>query len=261
MDSKLKRTWEKDEYYELAKKGSLDVRHPAMKLLKKLARPNIKILDLGCGEGTRLNYICRNPENCVGIDISSKAIQLAGKNYPNFSFLNANLEKLPQKNEAFDLVYSAFVLEHLEKPEKVIKEAIRVLKKGGHLVMVAPNFGSPNRASPPFRGSRSSKLLFGFFADFVRPFSIQKKLGWKNVEPIATESNYKMDWDTTIEPYLGSLIYYLKHLGMKVIFFSSCWEEEVRDVKIQQKLFRFLGEAGVFPFYYWGPHLLLSAIK
>jgi len=257
MGSKLKQVWEKDEYYELAKKGSLDINHPAMKLLKKLAKPNIKILDLGCGEGTRLNYLCRNPKNCVGIDISSKAIELARKSYPNISFLNANLEKLPLKNETFDLVYSAFVLEHLEKPEKVIKEAIRVLKKGGHIVLVAPNYGSPNRASPPFKGNRPFKLLEGFFDDF----SNRPGLNWNNVTPIATANKYAMDWDTTVEPYLRTLVSYVKSLGLKIETSSSGWSEEEKGAKIHQKFFRFLGEAGIYPFCYWGPHLLLSASK
>jgi len=260
MDSKLKQVWEKDEYYELAKKGSLDVRHPAMKLLKKLAKPNLKILDLGCGEGTRLNYLCRNPENCVGIDISSKAIELANKSYPKIAFLKANLEKLPLKNETFGLVYSAFVLEHLEKPEKVIKEAVRVLKKRGRLVLVAPNYGSPNRASPPYNGSRIGKFILGLVKDLVLPLGA-KKLSWKKVVPLADKTRYQMDWDTTVEPYLGSLVFYFKHLGMKVNFSSSCWEEEEAGAKIHQKFFRFLGEAGIYPFCYWGPHLLLLAVK
>ena len=261
MDSKLKQVWEKDEYYELAKKGSLDINHPAMKLLKKLAKPNIKILDLGCGEGTRLNYLCKNPGNCVGIDISSKAIGLAKKSYPDISFLNANLEKLLLKNETFDLVYSAFVLEHLENPERVIKEAVRVLKRGGHLVLVAPNYGSPNRASPPYRGSRIGKLVLGFFKDLAKPISGAENLSWERVAPLADKTKYEIDWDTTDEPYLRTLVSYVKSLGLKIETSSSGWSEEEKGAKIHQKIFRFLGEAGVYPFNYWGPHLLLSASK
>jgi|SRR3989304_8897977 len=261
MRSKLIKVWEKEEYYKLAERGSRNVRHPAMKLLGKIIRSSLRILDLGCGEGTRLNYLCKNPDSCVGVDISSKAVEIAKKKYARISFLNANLEKLPLKDESFDLVYSAFVLEHLDQPERVINEAVRVLKKGGRMLLVAPNYGSPNRASPPFRGSRLGKLFLGFFDDLTRPFIKLDKLGWEKVRPLANERKYEMDWDTTIEPYLGTLGKYLRPRGLKMEVSSSCWSEEEKGAKIYQRIFRFLGEKGVYPFSYWGPHLLLMARK
>jgi hypothetical protein len=70
-----------------------------------------------------------------------------------------------------------------------------------------------------------------------------------------------MDWDTTVEPYLGSLIQYLKSLGLKIIKAASSWEEEESGANLMQKLFRFFGEKNVYPFKYWGPHLVMLAEK
>lgn len=244
------------KYYSIAHEGSDDTSHPAMKLLKNIAGEVDKVLDLGCGEGTRLNHVIPNGKIGYGIDISSIAIDAAKKKYPHH-FQVGNLEKLPYKDSSFDLVYSAYVFEHLDNPEKVIKEGLRVLKKGGYFLVVCPNYGSPNRASPPFWGNRISKLIKGYYDDIFHP----KNLDWKKVNPIATESQYEIDWDTTIEPYLGSLERYLSNKGLKIVYSSSCWEREERKVKYLQRVIRLLGERNIYPFNKWGPHLLIVAKK
>jgi len=48
----------------------------------------------------------------------------------------------PYSNEHFDLVYSSNVLEHVQDPGQVIGESLRVLRPGGLLVFVVPNYGS-----------------------------------------------------------------------------------------------------------------------
>ncbi|MCS7106392.1 MAG: class I SAM-dependent methyltransferase [Candidatus Aenigmarchaeota archaeon] len=54
---------------------------------------------------------------------------------------NVDSEKLPFKNEFFDEVYSAFLLEHLKNPGFALKEMVRVLKKGGKLIIKTDNAG------------------------------------------------------------------------------------------------------------------------
>lgn len=252
-----KEVWSKNEYYNIAGKGSSETNHPAMKKLAELAKNSVDILDMGCGEGTRLANIGNSNNNLFGIDISPKAIEIAKNKYPDFDFRVGNLEKLAFPDEKFDMVYSAFVFEHLDDPKEVIKEGIRVLKKGGKILIAAPNFGAPNRASPPFKGNRFLKLLKGLVFDFltVNHFS------WNKVTPIANNNSYEIDWDTTVEPYLGSLIKYFKSVGMKVIYFSSCWEEEKNSMSFLQNVIKRLGKSNRYPFNLWGPHLLVVAEK
>lgn len=259
--SKLKKeVWEKDRYWALAEKGSLDTEHPGMKLLFKIAGEKKDILDLGCGEGTRLSLIESRGKNLTGIDISETAIKKAKAKNPGLKFVNKNIEALPFPDKSFDLVYSAFVFEHLDKPEQVIKEAVRVLKPGGNLLIIAPNYGAPNRASPPFVKSRVGKLISGYFKD-IFGYGNSNSLHWNKVKPIANKDTFEMDWDTTVEPYLGTLTPFVKRLDLKVIKSSTSWEEENKNAGLMQKIFRFLGEYEIYPFKNWGPHLVLMAEK
>ena len=51
-------------------------------------------------------------------------------------------EQLPFADASFDLVYSSNVLEHVQDPDRVLAEAIRVAKPGGHVFFTFPNYGS-----------------------------------------------------------------------------------------------------------------------
>ncbi len=257
-NNKLKKeVWSKESYYKTAGEGSTDFDHPAMKKLVEIAAEFSRILDMGCGEGTRLGKLVTKNQKGFGIDISTKAIEIAKRKYPQLNFKTGDLEKLPFDDNEFDLVYSAFVFEHLDNPGKVIEEGIRVLKPGGKFLIVAPNYGAPNRASPPFKGNRLSKLAKGFVKDFLP----SKNLSWNKVEPIADASGYEIDWDTTVEPYIGSLINFLKNCGLTVKFYSSCWELDLPSAGLLQKKFILLGRAGIYPFKNWGPHMFVIAEK
>ena len=53
---------------------------------------------------------------------------------------NAPGELIPFPDETFDIVYSSNVLEHVRDPAKVLREAVRVLKPGGTLQIICPNY-------------------------------------------------------------------------------------------------------------------------
>lgn len=230
----------------------MDLKHPGMKLLLKLSKSSKSILDLGCGEGTRLKAIVKGSSNLVGVDVSSLALKIAAKNIPNAKFFKADLSNLPFKDHVFDLVYSAYVFEHVIDPSQSLKEAVRVTKK--NLVIVCPNYGSPNRSSPNYIGSRIKKLITGIISDF----SGKTVESWKKVEPVKNE-DYQMDNDATVEPYVLSLINSLKQMGMEIKYWDTCWGYELPNAKIHQRIFRILGNLKIFPFKYWGPHVVVHA--
>lgn len=246
-------------YYQIAKEGSLYIDHPGMKVLQKLAANSASILDLGCGEGTRLNYLKSDQKEVLGIDFNKTGINLAKKSFPQIQFKIANLENLPIKKQSFDLVYSAFVLEHLKNPEKVLNEIIRVVAFKGYVVLIAPNYGAPNRVSPPFQRSKIKKLFRGILNDFIMLVFKDNKLNWQFVKPISIKGSYEIDCDTIVEPYIGTLIPYLRSKGLVIEKADTCWSEELIEVKFYQKIFNFFGRVGLYPFWMWGPHLLIVA--
>lgn len=248
------------KYYKLAHQGSTDLSHPAMKLLIERISPVKKILDLGCGEGTRLFSIIDflgGAYEGVGIDSNKKAINMAKQQYKSCKFINEDLEKLRFNNDSFDLAFSAYVFEHLEHPEKVLIEAARVVKENGTIVIIAPNFGSPNRRSPNSIENKFLKLMVGLAKDLI----INKNLNfldWTKVTP--QTFNYNMiDADATCEPYINTLIGYCNYLGLKIEYADTFWE--IDKFSLFQLPFRMLGLLKIYPFYMWGPHFCVIMKK
>lgn len=239
-----------ESYYKTAKEGSLDKTHPSFGLISFYGQKANRILDVGCGEGTRLILIKNKKAKKFGVDQSETAISMARKQYPSVKFIRIR-DKLPFPDSYFDFVYSAFVLEHTTNPEEFLKEAVRVLSPSGILLLVAPNFGSPNRASPNNEIPRVVKLIKGVVNDLSLIFTLKlNKMNWQKVNP--QKSYTGIDADTTVEPYLLSLEKYLVGLGIKKVESSSLWNQE-KGFKLSQIFFR--------QFFYWGPHLLYVGKK
>lgn len=248
--------WKEESYYDLSKKASEELNHPGMKLLFNYGKEAESILDLGCGEGTRLNWVVNGRNiRAVGIDISKKGVEKALSQYPKINFVCGSFEELP--DEQFDLVYSAFVLEHLEDPEAYIASAIKHTKKRGIIVFMAPNFGAPSRRSPNSVEARWEKLIAGLRADFANS---PKGLPWTRVIPQDNSYN-EIDADTQVEPYVLSLMRNLKSKGLKILQYKSLWELEPWSLTPRKLLFKLLGLLGLFPIKYWGPQLLVVVRK
>lgn len=90
-------------------------------------------LDVGCASGYMTSLLSQSfPQvNFSGIDVYDKAISFAKKNYPNISFKVAPAEKIPFKDNFFDLVVCYETIEHVEDPLKSLQEIRRVLRKDG----------------------------------------------------------------------------------------------------------------------------------
>ena len=255
-----KKLWSKSSYYIHAEAASAISDHPGLVKISKLAKKAKTILEVGCGEGSKLAQIAKTSQ-AFGVDISEEAIKIALKKYPKLKFLVGDITKLPLEADFFNLTFSAFVLEHTEVPEKAILEQIRVTQNGGKLAFIAPNFGAPNRASPCFKGNRIVKLILGFFKDLFYFFTKPKNLNWLKVQPRLSEP-YQIDFDTQVEPYLLTLKMFLEQKKIKIVEISSYWQMELKQAKIIQKIFRFLGEKlKIYPFSYWGPHLFIIGGK
>ena len=99
---------------------------------------NSKILELGCGRGEFLNEFHNNKMKVYGVDNS----MYGKKMYPHLEIQNVDLLKnsLPYPDNTFDVIYSKSFVEHFYYPEKIFEEAYRVLKNGGKIITLTPEW-------------------------------------------------------------------------------------------------------------------------
>jgi len=100
-----------------------------------------RLLDIGCATGYFLKEM-ENDYECYGVENFESAAKQAKENVRAKIYARdaSNLQFF--KSEFFDVVTAFDVLEHLEYPEKCIKESLRVLKSGGIFVISVPNTNS-----------------------------------------------------------------------------------------------------------------------
>lgn len=105
-------------------------------LVTRHLRHEALVMDAGCGSGAHFRYAWKNRSRAiVGCDLSE-----AVSSNPNLSFgVRANLANLPFQNDAFGVVFCRYVLEHIEAPQVVFNELVRVLKNGGILIVLVPS--------------------------------------------------------------------------------------------------------------------------
>lgn len=100
-----------------------------------LKRKDIVSLECGCGTAATSAYFANKGVRTVLLDTSASALKIAQENYRKYdlngTFVNANMESMPFRDEEFDLVMSFGVLEHFQDMRPAIKEMVRVLKKNG----------------------------------------------------------------------------------------------------------------------------------
>jgi SAM-dependent methyltransferase len=96
-----------------------------------------RILDTGCGLGMYVRAFRRFSSQVYGIDLDPDRIAQAGRELPNLQLASA--ESLPFEDGAFDVVLSHEVWEHVRDDRAAAREAVRVLRPGGRLVIFVPN--------------------------------------------------------------------------------------------------------------------------
>lgn len=113
--------------------------------LQKEIPVNGRVLDVGCGNGVISRHLGQFGYEVLGIDISQKTIDVArSKNtLPNVRFEAISAEALTAQGERYDAVICSEVLEHLDRPELLLKVIHASLKDNGLLVVTVPNGVGP----------------------------------------------------------------------------------------------------------------------
>lgn len=130
--------WEKGDFTRIA----ASMRQSGEKLAGSLGiKPGMKVLDLGCGDGTTAIPSAKLGADVLGVDIARNLVEAgnrraADERLENIHFQEGDASDLADiEDNAFDLVVSVFGAMFAPQPFKVAAEMARVTKSGGRIVM------------------------------------------------------------------------------------------------------------------------------
>ena len=133
-----KALWEKGDFTRIA----ATMRKSGEALVEKLGiRKGLKVLDLGCGDGTTALPEAKLGADVLGVDIARNLVEAgnrraAEQGLTNIKFQEGDASNLEQvRDKSFDLVVSIFGAMFAPKPFEVAKEMVRVTRPGGRIVM------------------------------------------------------------------------------------------------------------------------------
>jgi SAM-dependent methyltransferase len=133
-----KALWEKGDFTRIA--GTM--RDSGAALVASLGvKPGMKVLDLGCGDGTTAVPEAQAGADVLGVDIASNLVAAGNRRAKELGLANLRFEEgdatglTNLADRRFDLVVSIFGAMFAPKPFDVAKEMVRVTKPGGRIVM------------------------------------------------------------------------------------------------------------------------------
>ena len=179
-----KALWEKGDFTRIAQ----SMRESGETLVKGLGiTKGLKVLDLGCGDGTTALPEARLGADVLGVDIATNLVEAGNRRAKEESLTNckfqegdaSNLHEL--KDRSFDLVVSIFGAMFAPKPFDVAKEMVRVTRPGGRIVMgnwipndptlVAQILKISSAYSPPPPEGFVSPMTWGIEKDVIERFA------------------------------------------------------------------------------------------
>jgi len=133
-----KALWEKGDFTRIAD----SMRESGEALVQRIGiTKGLKVLDLGCGDGTTALPAAKLGADVLGVDIAQNLVEAGNRRAREQGLTNcrfqegdaSNLEQLP--DQAFDIVVSIFGAMFAPRPFEVAKEMVRVTRPGGRIVM------------------------------------------------------------------------------------------------------------------------------
>jgi len=129
------------EWFLEVERHRYDVYAPWMRDVMEFAlHANHDVLEIGGGIGTDLAQFAKHGARVTDVDLAVGHLQLAEENFRvrglNGRFVHHDAEQLPFDAASFDLVYSNGVLHHTPNTSTVVREIHRVLRPGGHAIVM-----------------------------------------------------------------------------------------------------------------------------
>jgi ubiquinone/menaquinone biosynthesis C-methylase UbiE len=133
-----KALWEKGDFTRIAE----SMRESGEALVRDFGiTSGVKVLDLGCGDGTTAVPAAKLGADVLGVDIASNLVAAGNKRAKAFGLTNCTFQEgdasdmRDVQDKAFDLVVSIFGAMFAPRPFDVAKEMVRVTRQGGRIIM------------------------------------------------------------------------------------------------------------------------------
>ena len=192
---------------------------PEYKIISDLIEKDAKVLDVGCDDGTLMEFLKTNKNvNIRGIEISKKKVQTCIAKGLTVIEGNAEFDLKQFPNDSFDYVVLGQTLQAFINPEIVIKELLRV---GNRAIVTIPNFGH-------------WKVRFSLLFKGTMPITNSLPHDWYNTPNIHM---------CTIKDFVG----FSKIINFKIFKSLALINENVSDINNSNLIFKNLfGELGIF---------------
>jgi ubiquinone/menaquinone biosynthesis C-methylase UbiE len=178
-----KALWEKGDFTRIAE----SMRESGEELVQKLGvTRGMKVLDLGCGDGTTALPEAKLGADVLGVDIAANLVEAGNRRAKDAGLTNCKFQEgdasdlRDLKDGSFDLVVSIFGAMFAPKPFDVAKEMARVTRPGGRIVMgnwipndptlVAQILKVSSAYSPPPPDSFVSPMSWGIESNVIERF-------------------------------------------------------------------------------------------
>lgn len=196
------------------------------------------ILEVGCGRANILGTWPTLGERYTGVDFNVHLLQENAVRFPGATFRPlTDPGTLPLPSSAFDRVFCTYVLEHCVFPQQFLRECIRMLRPGGELLLVCPNYLGRGGISSQRRGftlgNGRDKLRNGRWWDaLVTGFDGRVRIPlaaararraarngrgfWINVAPTCFADPFYPDADAVYLTYAWGVVQELEKAGARV---------------------------------------------
>ncbi len=198
----------------------------------ELAKTKNEICEIGCGKANILKSYPDLSKKYTGLDFSNKVLHANAKKYPESHFIPiVTPNEFPVGDEKYDLVFSVFVLEHVVYPATFLSECKRILKPGGTLVILSPDFLGrgrmtsqragfrPGNSSEKFKKGKifdgivtlfDNRIRIPFFCWKYRREASKAPLFLVNLSPLIFRDEFQPDVDAVYLTFKIEICKYLK---------------------------------------------------
>lgn len=212
--------------FSLRTVGDLALKRRARRIIEGLDLiEKDKILEVGCGNGYYLSLLNRMGLNLdlTGIDIDQLALTDAAKFISDKSvkLMLADASKIPSPQNSFDKIVMSEVIEHVDDEEAVLKEVLRVLKKGGILSLTTCNIDYPFFWDPinwTLQHLFGTHIKSGFWAGIWNQHTrLYKK---DQIEKLIKNAGFKIEQSESLTSWCLPFNHYIVNLIAK-LFYSN----------------------------------------